>query len=363
MDKIKFFILLLIFAPWAVNATGIPEGKYKKTKVIRKTFQTGTNGNLVIDNIYGNIQVTSWSKNIVDIKVTINVDGDDADLTAERLERINVVINREGNTVKAKTMTGKWVESWSLLDVITGKYKQKRVNFKILYEIKIPKQFNLTIDNQYGNFYLDKLHGKLSLNMEYGKFDIGELLYSDNNINVEYITSSSIDFVKGAFIKADYSKINIDSAYKLDLNCDYTDITINNVRRLKFKNDYGSIKVKNGKVINGSGDYQTRHFSGIDYLDFSGDYGSLKIMDLLPEFQKINLQCDYTNVKITNSNQVPYQLELFQEYGNFKHNGLTIYKEIIDNGDKTIKAFYKNRNTSSVIRINMDYGNLKIINP
>ena len=354
-------ILIFILIPWVAFAIPRPEGKFKKTKVIRRTYQVNpAGGSLQVENIYGNINILTWDQDSVDIKVTISVDGNNAGQVDKRLKGIDVLIEKNANHIQAETNVKTWYESWSFFDMLLG--KSSKVNFKILYEIRMPATFNLKIINKYGDFYLDKLSGKLQLNMEYGRFDIGELLHDFNRINTDYLSLSSIDFIKGGSLNSDYSKIKISTAYRLDLNCDYSTITIGEVRFLHLNNDYGSIQVNDVKEVTGSGDYQTRYFSGVDYIRFNGDYGSLKIDRILPGFRRIDLTCDYSTVKITNPNDVPYRLEIDQQYGNFKQNGIKLNKEIYDNGDKTIRGYYKDKNTSSVIKLKMDYGNIKIIN-
>jgi hypothetical protein len=354
-------ILLIILIPWLAAASVLPEGKYKKTKVIRRSFQTNNTGELSVNNSYGNINVVTWEKNTVDIKVTIQVDGNKPDAVNRKLNAIDINFNQTGNKIFAKTRIEASYHSWSLFDMLFG--KSDKVNFKILYEIRIPENFNLIVSNDYGNFYLDKLAGSLQLNLDYGQFDIGELSNDNNYIHTNYLSLSTIDFIKKGEINADYSKIKIGTAYRLNLNCDYTVININKVRSLHINNDYGSIRAYDVKEVIGTGDYQNRYFSGIDNLKFTGDYGSIKIDKILPGFRNIDIKSDYTNVKIINTLNAPYRLSVNQEYGNFKQNGINIYKDIQRNGDKTIEGYYQDKNSSSVIHIDMDYGSIKIINP
>jgi len=350
---------LFLLLPFFLVAN-MPEGKYKREKIIRQQYEVGSNGKVQIDNSYGNINIVTWQQNKVDIKVTISVDGNDLDAVSKRMKSIWVDISKSPFKVTAVTHIGNTSQSWSLFSLFFGKSHQ--TNFKINYEVRMPENFDLKLTNDYGNIFINKLGGSLDLNVDYGKFEIGELLNSNNEINTDYLSSSHIDFVKEANINADYSKITIESAYKLRLNCDYTTVKIKEVRFVKFNNDYGSIKIVNGKEIYGSGDYTTRNFGGVSVLKFEGDYGSVHVSSLAPGFDRVQLVCDYTTIKIENPNKVPYHLDIQQEYGCFKHNGLEIYREINDNGDKKIKAYYLDRNASSQIKIIEDYGCIKLYN-
>ena len=358
MKHIGLKIILLLLPLWTFSFA--PQGKYKKLKTIQRSFDAGPNGTVVINNTYGNINVITGKTAQVTITVHIKVDGDDNEAVEKRFNHIKVHIDQSGSVITAETIFGKYTESgggW--LSWIFGG-SRKTTNFKINYEVRMPEQWDLKIDNDYGQIYLNKLTGNLDLNADYGSFEIGQLLGNQNQIRTDYFTHSNIDFVKEADIQADYSRIHIDSAYRLDLNCDYTTIDIEEVRFLTFNNDYGSIAVDNVKEVRGNGDYQVRKFGNVNTVRFSGDYGSLTIDGLLPGFNLVNLSCDYTSIKIINRQKVPFRFELDQTYGCFKPGNLEVYKEINDNGDKEIRAFYDDRHVNSLIKIDLEYGCVKI---
>ncbi len=352
--------ILLILLPFLVFANR-PQGAIKKTKVIQRRFEAGAAGQVYIDNMYGNIHVITGTQSHVSITVEISVDGDSNEAVQKTFERIDVNIIKQGSQITGKTLVQSKRQSWNLFSLVFGS-SSNNTNFKINYTIKMPEQWDLKINNDYGHIFINRLTGDLDLNADYGHFEIGQLLGSHNRINIDYFSKSGIEFVKQATINADYSKISIDMAYRLNLNCDYTTVKIGNVRQLHFNNDYGSLHVDNVKEVNGSGDGQARYFGQVHSLRFSGDYGSVTIDGLLPGFDRIDLECDYTTIKIYNRKKVPYRLNILQEYGCFKYENLTVYREVIDGGDKDIKAFYLDRNSSSTIDITEDYGCIKIYN-
>lgn len=359
MKNIKFnlFIFLIPWVFWANN----PTGKFKTNKVIKRDFDVATSGRVVIDNSYGNINIVTSTQNRVRIIVTISVDGNDKEAVNKRLNGIDVSIDGNGNLVSAKTKVASLNTNWSFFSWIVGK-SDSHTNFKIDYQVFMPEQWDLKIYNDYGNIYIDRLQGNLDLEADYGNFQIGMLYGNDNKISTDYFSKSHIDYVKNATINADYSNVEIGQAKYLDLNCDYTNINIDHVTKLAINNDYGSINVKRVEQVNARGDYQTRTFGMVTDFKFSGDYGSLKIEGLDVDFKHISLSGDYTNIKIYNPKRVPYLLNLSQDYGCFKQEGLTIYKEIIHITDKKIEGFFKNREAEAQINVKMDYGCLKIIN-
>ena len=363
MNTDKFKIIIIILFINSFSWANPINGKYKKTKIVQKTFNIETGSSIHIDNSYGNVSIATWNKNVANIKVTIEVSGNYNDDVIKRINDINVKIYQKNGDIYGVTNPGNtsYSYSWSLFSLFSSK-KNHNISFKINYDIKMPENNNLFIKNKYGNIFIDVLSGNLSLNADYGKFDIGELNGENNKINIDYFSHSEIDFIKNGIIKADYSKINIENAYNLKIIADYTNMAIDKIRKINFSNDYGSIKINDAMQVTGKGDYQTRYFGNVNKVDFHGDYGSIKIENIKPSFDSIILNCDYTNVKIINENNANYKLNLSQNYGCFKYNNLNVSKDIQDNSDRSIEAYYGNKNAKSTIRINMDYGCLKLYN-
>ena len=359
MKPIHYKLLILLLLPFSLMAN-YGDGSIKKQKETHKTYQVGNSGTVYINNSYGNINVDTWQKNVVEITVTVKVDGNSDDIVYKQLKNIDVIFSQNGNQIKAITEINSVNNSWSFWSLFSG--NSKKVNYKIDYDIKMPVNHDLKINNDYGNIYVDELNGNLDLNADYGRFNLGDLNGKHNKIIVDYFATSSIDFINDGEIRADYSRINIGSAYNLTMRCDYTTIKIDKVRNLDYNNDYGAITVKNSTYIKAHGDYQRRTFGNVNALHLNGDYGSVTINNLKPNFDGISMTCDYASIKINNETHVPYRFKMDQEYGCFKNENLYIRKNIQDGGEKHIEGYYKDENASSIIKITEDYGCVKVYN-
>jgi hypothetical protein len=354
--------LLILFVLISLSSWGNPhDGKYKKIKIIEKKYDVTPDLHFKVSNTYGNINISGWNKNTVEVKITIKVTGDDQKAVNEKLEQITVESKAQKDAVSFKTIIpSSGQSSWSLFSLFTG--KSSKLGFEINYEIKVPLRAHINIINEYGHIFIDEIEGDLELTAMYGKLEAGELKGENNRISLEYFSGSQIDFIKNGNLKMDYSSINIDKAYQLKIIADYSKISIQKVRELHFINDYGYIKVFDAMVIKGEGDYQTRYFENINSLDFSGDYGSVKIVDPKAGFDHIRLECDYSNIKIINTNEVAYRFLLTQDYGCFKYDLLEFTKKETDGEEREVEAYFKDPSTSSIIDITADYGCIKIYN-
>ena len=119
----------------------------------------------------------------------------------------------------------------------------------------MPVSNNLEVSNDYGGVNLDKIEGETKFDVDYGKLNIGELLNSKNDINIDYTNKSQIDFMKDGDINVDYSTLHVERSGRTKLNADYSNISFGMVTNLDFNCDYGSLKIDNAGNAFGNTDY------------------------------------------------------------------------------------------------------------
>ncbi len=123
--------------------------------------------------------------------------------------------------------------------------------------LKIPKNGTVKLNNKYGNIITTDLFSNTDIYCKYGKVAIGRLSGSKNNIQIEYCSNSSIEFLKNGSVTAKYSNLKIGEAMKLDLISDYTNVDIQDGDTIKYTSKYGNIKIQNVKSLDASGNYLT----------------------------------------------------------------------------------------------------------
>ena len=214
----KITLLFLLFP--LITSANIDEKKHEKNKKIKKEFSANKDAKVSINNKYGNINITTWDKNRVEIEVTITVKGDDLERVENMLDNIDVDFESSSNFVSAKTTLEKERKSWSFWS------KSKNLSYKINYNIKMPRTNDVDLNNDYGSIFLDDLSGRASINCDYGKISVGELSADNNNINLDYCSSSSISYMKSGNINVDYSKITIEESENIKVNTDYSTLKL-----------------------------------------------------------------------------------------------------------------------------------------
>lgn len=350
------FTLLLI--PAVACANDNYKGKYTKQKTIKKEFRVSANDLLKLDNSYGNIDIVTWDQNKVEIEVIIKTNGNDEEKVQDRLDEIQVRFNQSNGEVSAETVFPDSNNSW--WSGLLG--SSSNINMEIHYLVKAPVTNNMNISNDYGSINLDELEGDLKVSCDYGRFMIGELKGNNNYLNFDYTRNSTIGSVTRAKIEADYSEFRVDEAGTIELSADYTDAQFEKVENLSFNNDYGSLNIGKLRNIKGQGDYLGVKL-GLVYSTavLNMDYGSLSIEKLMPALKKVDINSDYTSLKIGYDREATFGFEVNTSYGGVRGlegNEFQVNKRNQSGGDNYYQGYYRSENSGGQVNINSSYGSV-----
>lgn len=354
----KSTLLLMLCFPVMVTANNGLFSREKVERNVHKEFKVNPDALLDIDNRFGDVNIVTWENNQVVIDITIKVTGRSQKKIDERLENISVEFQNNPQKVSAQTIIEKqWDWSWF------GSFQQ--TDFEINYNIKMPTTNALQLSNDYGSVILDKIDGNTDISCNYGKVILGELRGEKNTLSFDYSSNSSIDYVNNAMINADYSSFELGVANQLNLKADYTNSKIGKVGQLVFTTDYGKLTVNEAEQVSGNGDYITLRFGAIlEKLGLETDYGSIRVNNVQPTTQQVNINSDYTTVRLGISPQWDFLFDIDLEYAGFQTELPLIYqKEIRDNTDKQYHGYHRNETSMHKLTVKADYGSLKILNP
>ncbi|MGV8945999.1 MAG: hypothetical protein ACOH1N_06190 [Lutibacter sp.] len=348
-------LIVLFLIPLAITATD-EKGKFTQNKVIQKEFKVNKDATLNISNKYGNIDIVTWNENKIAIIVKITTNGDNEDKVKKRLEEITVDFSSSSTSVSAKTMIDKNSSSWNLWG------KNNNVNIEINYQIKMPVTNNVNLTNDYGGINLNKLEGSSKINCDYGKLNIGELLNSNNTINIDYTNNSTIQYMKDGVINANYSTLYINKSGRTKLNADYSQLSFGMLINLDFNCDYGDLKIKTIGNLKGNSDYMNISVGKLNGSgEFNIDYGTLKIDELGQNFKDLNIQSSYTHVKLGLHPNASFDITAALSYSGFKHGDrFTFNKEIEKSTSKYYEGYYNSPNTGNKISIKSSYGSVTL---
>ena len=336
------------------------EGAIASTKKIHKEIEVSKDALIEIDNSYGDLNITSWDQNIVVIDVLITVKGKNSEKNQKELNNIDVSFLLSPEKVMAETKIDMgWSFGWFYFGY--GSFNSEK--YRIDYNIKLPKTSSVNLTNDYGTIRLNSLEGKANISCDYGQLIIGELMADNNILDFDYTSNSSIEYINGGTVKADYSGFTIEKAEDIDLIADYTSSNIVEVTNLDYNCDYGNITIDNVTNLVGEGDYISHGIGNVSgSLEIDADYGSIKIDRIKSTAKNVCIEADYTDIKIGYENDYSFNFNINLQYASFNADDeLTIRNRDVQNSSKKYSGFHGSENSGNTVNINSDYGGVTLI--
>jgi hypothetical protein len=342
-------LIILLVLPFGMMANGLDLGKYTKQKSIKKAYIVNPDAGIDIKNSYGNVFVTTWGEDKIELDILIKVSGDNEDWVNKRLDGIDVDIEALKHLVTAVTRISK---SGS-----TGKNNSIEIN----YTVKIPKNGAVKINNQYGSILTTDLFASTNLNCKYGKLTSAKLNGNSNIIDIEYCTKSTIDYVKNAVIKADYSGLTIGDYGKIGLNADYTDINFINGNELKYDCNYGKLNFGKINRIDGNGDYLSIHANDVaEQLKINTDYSKITVDELGAKINSVAVTSGYTTVDLSYNPNFAFDFDVNVKYASFYYSKDVEMNSKQESGfSKSYQGYNKKSGENKVI-IHSQFGNVTL---
>ena len=345
--KILILFILIPFLGFSNDDTFI-----SKQKNIKKTYIVNSNAGIDIDNKYGNITVSTWDEDKIDLDITIKVTGTNETWVNERLSSIDVDITALKAMVTAITSTGN----------STYKSKGSSNSFEINYVIKIPKNGTVKLNNKYGNISALSLESTTDITCKYGKVTIGKLNGASNRFEIGYCQNSSIDYIKSGTIEARYSGLKINDAGNINLDTNYTDVTIAQGQNINYDCNYGTFKFQKINSFIGNGNYITIVVGEIvKNFSFDGNYSKINVDAMNEKANNVTINSGYTNVSLGYNVNYPFDFDISTKYGSIKSDvNLEISINESKSNTKRISGYYKKKGQNKVA-VNSNYGNVSLI--
>ena len=332
-------LLLFIFVI-SINQMAVAQNKFSKT--IEKTLAMSVNNEFQIENKYGDIEITGWDKNSIEIIANIQVFDKKDDQALDLLNRIQSEIKIIGDVILVKSeIVDKNPNAMSSFFNRINPIVLDKSNVQINYTIHLPKNVKTDLNNRFGDVMVNNYFGYFTANVEHGNItlnnDINEakIEVKYGNLKVKSVAKANFDIKNG--------DIDLKSSKNLIINSSGATIQIDQVSQLNLTSNRDKIHIKN--IENVSGDYKFSTIA-IDNLN-----------------QQINATLKVTNLiinKVSNSNAV---VALEQESSDITIDvsGLNYdFKAYLREGTLRIPKTFKNIN-NKVIDKNQKIRDIKAV--
>lgn len=247
-------IVLLLFSAKPVMA------QFNLEKTLSDSIIVNEDGQLMVENKYGNIEVTGWDRNMVKIEFWIEIIRDNISDAENLINRIVPSISNYGDYIVAKTEIGKSERNFvrkllSELDI-----DNDESGIEIQLKVYLPKELDLDISNEFGDVILLDWSGRLKCKLKHGdlivrsKIESIDLEQSYGKVNLNEADSAELDLRNVTFKANSIDKLDIESH-----GSDFEISAVDNLTISSNKDEYKIERVNSfkGNLKYGSADLDT----------------------------------------------------------------------------------------------------------
>ena len=321
-----------------------------KTKTVNKTFSVNNGSELAIENRFGEITITHWSRNEVAIRVEIETRAANDQLAQAALDRIAIETQQEGNKVSATTQFAK-----------SNRTNQANISYQIRYFVQMPARLKADLEQKYGNINLpDKENHEMAIKVKYGNLKAGDFV-GQLALEAKY-SNVTLGNLKTAAMELGYAgDVKIGNAERLQMDVKYSQIELRKVKELVMENKYSNFTIEEVDEAQMSVKYGGGTISRLTgkLLASEFDYSNLKVNALEKNFKEVNINARYGNVKLNIPASASFKVDATGlKYGSCKLSGFNVSENEIGNDTHRCTV---NGGKQGLIRFNGNgYSNLKV---
>lgn len=359
MKAPKFKSILLIFITQILMVTAAHAAADELSKNLHKEFNADQNTLLLIQNKFGDVDINNWDKNQVVIDVTITIDHKHEDKAKELMDYIHVDISQEGNTIKAITTIDNKFSKWNF------SFSDNNKEFSIDYDIKIPKNIKLDLENKYGSVFINEITGHAKIDVKYGNLKANKIIRDNKKPLSEIIlgySNGNIDECEWLNITLKYSKLEIEKSKALIAVTKYSKLYVDQGSSIVCESKYDNYKI--GKITNfvATAGYTELVFSEVSKrLEIDNRYGGISVGYIPKDFEKIDIDNEYGGIKLGIDADASYQIKGYAKYADIDYPDKGRVSRIKESNSLSVEGTVgENQNTKSEVFIQTKYGNVRL---
>jgi hypothetical protein len=367
MKKGIIFRTILLAIAMATTLSAFASTSKEFSKEIKKTFTIDNGAKLEIINKYGTIDVRPIEGNEIRIRVEILVEAKNQSDANEIMESIDIDFYESKSFVKAETSFEESNGFWKRFK----NWGKNTDSYEINYYVDAPRHVLLQLSNKYGNIHVLDMDNDVVIGVKYGNFTLGSA--HDLKADVGY-GKGEATHVRNLNLDIKYGQIIVDRAENVEILSKYSTVELSEAGDVKSESKYDTYRLGTVRSFRNAGKYDkidinrtdnveinTRYTNAeLDNLgktaDFEFKYGSININDLSSGFEFIDIEGEYTDIRIYSNDKAAFEYEVDTEHTDLNVPSYTEYDS--EDNKKWVKAA-KNKGGGK-IKIKAKYGKVRI---
>lgn len=261
-----------------------------------RAFPAGRETTLEIQNKYGKIQVIPWDEDSVSIHVDIFISESSASKLKKLKEDIKIKYSGTSQYIIAKTVIGNEKskiasEIKSIGNTLAGTNKQVEIN----YRVQVPPYLDIVLQNKFGDIYMDDLLGAVNIDLSNGVLKANNL-EGNSAIKLSF-ANGMINKLSTSKMTLSYSDLELGEVMQLDLESKSSKVNADKINVLKIDSRRDKLFFKSVEYFFGTGNFtQVWIYDLLRETDAYMKYGQLTIERISPDFSKIKVESEYTDM-------------------------------------------------------------------
>ncbi len=303
-----------------------------------------------VKNKYGEIIVNTWYRDSVRFKVVLKAQGKNQAAVNKMMNRIDINMRKIGGLASAVTDVERRGGGFlgDLVDDLEGYSKSAfgGNKFTVNYEIWVPEDVDMELENRFGNVYLSNLLGNVDIEVAHGDIRGNRI---EKSLDLKHsFGKSTFEYINDGTFKLRGVELEIDEAQKLTFESSSSEIQLESCKNLQFDSRNDKFYIEFLENVQGQGsftDFTVDRLAQAARLDFS--YGDIYLRRIDQNFGRVDLNGKSTDINVV-LDQASYfrtTIEGPEERMILPNSMLTLQREELEDKSILLNGYVGNTNS------------------
>ena len=294
-------------------------GQVDRVEHLTRAYKVNPGASVDITNKYGNVHLNTWDKDSVRFEIHIELRAKNFEKLKKLEENLDFDFQATPHFVVAKTVTVAQKTRLGIgIQEAVEPLSSGSNNVEINYEVYLPASCELKVYNKFGDVFCDAFQNDVHLKVSHGDLkavSIGGLARIDVRFGSAHVKS-----VKTGRFTVDYSEFTLDKGEKVSVNSKNSTITLDEVEELKANSRRDKFYIKKIKALNGESNFSDFYITEIrQYINITSKYGELNLSSIPRDFEAIQINSNFTDLRLSFEPDVSYKFGLVHRKVNFQY--------------------------------------------
>lgn len=288
----------------------VGQAQFSETREFEKRFKIQPGTRIELINKYGIIELNTWKKDSVVIKVVIKVEEKKLDKLEKTLDGIDFDFTNSQHYLIARTLVG---ENRNQLESELIRFKESLLqtngNVAIDYQVWLPDNRDLRIENKFGDILIGDYSGPLDINLSNGKLRT-KALRGKLTLNMNF-AGASIGNTTNARIYCNYSDIYVKESGQMRIDSKSSTVEILQTNLLNANSRRDKYRIRMIEQLEADGNFSSfRVASLLKSSKLRTTYGDIELENVDPKFENIFIEARSTDINLYFDAESKFNFEL-----------------------------------------------------